>query len=129
MDKSEGPAPYWYILETQPGQASTVATALQGELKRLALDKRVLEIRTPPQPALTAAEKEAVGDLPGFFLVRLRYSPQDWQKLRNFPGITGFLGERNVPTPLTDRELAPVCKHMLSPKRRRVVRVSGSNPD
>jgi transcriptional antiterminator NusG len=129
MEKSEGPAPYWYILETKSGQANAVAAALKGELASLGLDKRVLEIKTPPQPELTPSQEQAVGDIPGFFLVRMRYSPPDWQKLRAFPGIIGFLGERNVPTPLTDRELAPVCKHMLSPKRRRVVRVSGSNPE
>ena len=144
---SNKPEPHWYVLETAPGQAAEVAEALRNALPKLGLQGQLLEIRCPtqeaaaPPPAEAAATPEGTPPpqqegaqgapgVPGFFLVKMVWNPQVWTKLRAHEGVTGFLGEQNVPVPVTDTELAFVTRQMGRPRKtKKVIRISGEGHD
>jgi transcriptional antiterminator NusG len=42
---------------------------------------------------------------PGYILVRCRMNDEVWNVIRNTPGITGFVGASNKPTPLPRKEV------------------------
>jgi len=123
------PEPYWYVLQTAAGEAEKVAEALRGAFTRLGIVGQVLEVRCPLQePGPPPAEGQ--DPIPGFFLVRMVWNPTIWGKLRAFEGVTGFLGENNVPVPVTDTELAFVTRQMSRPRKtKKVIRISGNGHD
>jgi transcription antitermination factor NusG len=126
--KEAKPTPHWFILETEPGAAAQVAEALRNALPRLGLVGAVLEIRCPTQELPPPAE--GATPIPGFFLARMCWNATIWGKLRAFEGVTGFLGEHNVPVPVTDTELAFVTRQMSRPRRTKtVVRFSGDGSE
>jgi len=42
---------------------------------------------------------------PGYLLVRCRLSDDSWFVIRNTPGVTGFVGQGNKPSPLPRRDV------------------------
>jgi transcriptional antiterminator NusG len=42
---------------------------------------------------------------PGYILVRISLDDDSWYAVRNTPGVTGFVGGSNKPTPLSRREV------------------------
>lgn len=127
---SNKPEPHWYVLETAPGRGAEVAEALRNALPKLGIQGQVLEIRCPTQDAPPPEAPEGGPQVPGFFLVRMVWNAQVWTKLRGHEGVTGFLGEQNVPVPVTDTELAFVTRQMGRPRKtKKVIRISGDGHD
>lgn len=130
------PDPHWYVLETAPGEAEKVSESLRNSLQKIGLSGSVLEIRCPTQEvAAPPAEgapppPEGFTPVPGFFLAKMAWNPTVWGKLRAFDGVSGFLGENNMPVPVTDTELAFVTRQMSRPRKtKKVIRISGSGHD
>jgi transcriptional antiterminator NusG len=49
---------------------------------------------------------------PGYVLVNLILTEESWYVVRNTPGVTGFVGMGNDPTPLRTEEVAQILKRM-----------------
>jgi transcriptional antiterminator NusG len=49
---------------------------------------------------------------PGYVLVNMIHSEESWFVVRNTPGVTGFVGMGNEPTPLRAEEVAQIIKRM-----------------
>jgi transcriptional antiterminator NusG len=60
---------------------------------------------------------------PGYLLVRCRLDDDSWYVIRNTPGVTGFVGAGNKPSPLPRKEvehfLAVKVDEVEAPKRSR----------
>lgn len=50
---------------------------------------------------------------PGYILVEMEMNDETWHLVRNTPKVTGFVGQGNQPTPLTDEEVDQVV-HRVS---------------
>jgi transcriptional antiterminator NusG len=49
---------------------------------------------------------------PGYVLVEMVLSDESWHVVRNTPGVTGFVGMGNKPTPLSQKEVSRIIKRM-----------------
>ena len=49
---------------------------------------------------------------PGYILVQMVLTEESWYVVRNTPGVTGFVGMGNTPTPLQPQEVAQIMKRM-----------------
>ncbi len=49
---------------------------------------------------------------PGYILVQMQMDEDSWYVVRNTPGVTGFVGMGNDPTPLRQEEVAQIVKRM-----------------
>jgi len=52
--------------------------------------------------------------LPGYIIVQMRMTDQSWNVVRNTPGVTGFVGSGNKPTPLKEDEVDQILKQMAA---------------
>jgi len=52
--------------------------------------------------------------LPGYIIVQMRMTDQNWNIVRNTPGVTGFVGSGNKPTPLKEDEVDQILKQMAA---------------
>jgi transcriptional antiterminator NusG len=48
--------------------------------------------------------------LPGYVLVEMKMDESTWSVVRNTPGVTGFVGSGNTPTPLQEKEVSEILK-------------------
>jgi transcriptional antiterminator NusG len=49
---------------------------------------------------------------PGYILVQMLMDEDSWYVVRNTPGVTGFVGMGNEPTPLRQEEVSQIVKRM-----------------
>jgi transcriptional antiterminator NusG len=49
---------------------------------------------------------------PGYILVQMKMDEDSWYVVRNTPGVTGFVGMGNEPTPLRPEEVNQIMRRM-----------------
>jgi len=49
---------------------------------------------------------------PGYVLVRMALTDDAWYLVRNTPGVSGFVGNGNKPTPLDEQEVRSILRRM-----------------
>ncbi len=49
---------------------------------------------------------------PGYILVQMMMDEDSWYVVRNTPGVTGFVGMGNEPTPLRPEEVSQIMRRM-----------------
>ena len=55
---------------------------------------------------------------PGYILVNMIMDEDSWYVVRNSPGVTGFVGMGNKPTPLRNEEVDKIMKRIESDEPR-----------
>jgi transcriptional antiterminator NusG len=104
----------WYVLHTQSGYENKVRQNLEARTHSMNMEDRIHEIQIPLEDVteIRNGKKVVVQKkmFPGYLLVRCddlgRIGGEDvWYVIRNTPGVTGFVGAGNKPTPLPRREV------------------------
>ena len=49
---------------------------------------------------------------PGYILIKMEMSDESWHVVMNTPRVTGFLGSRNKPQPITEAEAKRIMQQM-----------------
>ena len=116
----------WYALHAHSGQEGNVKKMLtQGsELKGLA--DMVTNVFVPMENVaeVRAGEKKVSSRkfFPGYVLVQLPLHPENypevWQLIKDTPGVTGFIGSRNLPVPLEDAEVEAIVEVIRGERER-----------
>jgi transcriptional antiterminator NusG len=67
-----------------------------------------IEVPTHLVTEIKSGKKTTVNEkvLPGYILVRMELTDESWAVVRNTPGVTGFVGLSNRPSPLPLSEVA-----------------------
>ncbi|EKE13312.1 MAG: hypothetical protein ACD_13C00039G0003 [uncultured bacterium] len=107
---------HWYVVHTYSGHEAKVATTLKQRIASQKLGDKILDILVPTQEKIEIKEgrknkvKEKI--FPGYLLVRMVLDDNTWLAVRTTPGITGFVGSANKPTPLAEEEVESIKKFM-----------------
>lgn len=106
----------WYVVHTYSGHESKVAATLKQRIDSQKLQDKVIDILVPTQEKIEIKEgkkntiKEKI--FPGYLLVNMILDDTTWLAVRTTPGITGFIGTSNRPTPLPEEEVATIKRFM-----------------
>lgn len=99
----------WYVLHTQSGYENKVKSNLQARTQSMNMEERIFEIVIPLEDVVEFKNGKKVivqkKVFPGYLLVRLRLDDDSWFVVRNTPGVTGFVGAGNKPSPLPRRDV------------------------
>lgn len=128
ITKSDDERAKWYVVHTMSGHEARVAETLRQRVESMGLTDKVFELLVPTQDRVVirggrkATVKEKI--LPGYMLVRMIMDDAAWLTVRTTPGITGFVGAGNKPTPLSVKEVDNIQKFVSSPAKRFKTRFS-----
>lgn len=99
----------WFVLHTQSGYENKVRQNLDARTRSMNMESKVLEVVIPMQDVAEVKQGKKVvvqkKMFPGYLLVRCRLDDESWGVIRNTPGVTGFVGGGNKPTPLRRKEV------------------------
>ena len=99
----------WYVLHTQSGYENKVRSNLQARTQSMNMEEQIFEIVIPLEDVVEFKNGKKVvvqkKVFPGYLLVRIRLDDDSWFVVRNTPGVTGFVGAGNTPTPLPRRDV------------------------
>jgi transcriptional antiterminator NusG len=109
----EGPA--WYVIHCYSGYENKVRHNLEQRIETMGMKDRIFDVVIPTQEEIEVKDgKRRTVErhiFPGYVLVN-GLSEESWYVVRNTPGVTGFVGMGNNPTPLRPEEVAQIVKRM-----------------
>jgi len=110
----EGPA--WFVIHCYSGYENKVRHNLEQRIETMGMKDRIFDVVIPTQEEIEVKDgkRKTVERhiFPGYVLVNMILSEESWYVVRNTPGVTGFVGMGNNPTPLRPEEVASIVKRM-----------------
>jgi len=108
----------WYIVHTYSGYEERVKKALEQRVKFMDAEDKIFQIIIPTEEEIEikGGQRRTVTKkvFPGYVLVQMKMDDDSWSVVRNTPGITGFVGSGNKPTPLAEEEVNAILKQMMA---------------
>jgi transcription termination/antitermination protein NusG len=119
----------WYVIHTYSGYENKVEQNLKHRIDSMEMQDQIFIVVVPTEEEieLKKGERRTVKKkvFPGYVLVQMKLTDDSWYVVRNTPGVTGFVGMGNKPTPLEDAEVRAILKQM-EPSPDKKVRVNYS---
>ncbi len=110
--------PAWYVVHCYSGYENKVRHNLEQRIESMGMRDLIFDVIVPTQEEIEikdgkrrTVEKHI---FPGYVLVNMIMTEESWYVVRNTPGVTGFVGMGDEPTPLRDEEVAQILKRMES---------------
>jgi len=98
----------WYVVHVYSGFERKVAQHIIDQANRLGLSDEIVSVSVPLETVVEVkrGRKSTVEQkvLPGYVLVRMNMTDDAWHLVKNAPKVTGFLGGRSKPIPISDTE-------------------------
>jgi transcriptional antiterminator NusG len=106
----------WFVVHTYSGYEERVKKNLEQRIKYMDSGEEISQVIIPTEVEIEVknGQRRNVDKkiLPGYILVQMELSDQSWNIVRNTPGVTGFVGSGNKPTPLEEGEVSKILKQM-----------------
>src|SRR4051812_27651080 len=102
----------WYVIHTYSGYENKVKKNLEHRVVALDMGDRIFRIVVPTEEEIEIRNGQRHNVqrkvFPGYVLINMLMSDDAWYLVRNTPGVTGFVGLGNKPTPLAPEEAAGI---------------------
>lgn len=99
----------WYVVHCYSGYENKVKKNLEHRIESMGMQNRIKQVIVPTeeQIELRDGQRRVVERriYPGYVLVQMTLDEESWYVVRNTPGVTGFVGIGNKPTPLRQEEV------------------------
>ncbi len=113
----------WYVIHCYSGMETKVKRNLETRIETMGVQDRVFEVIVPMEETIELRDgvRRRVPQriFPGYILVNMILEKEDghideevWQAVRHTPGVTGFVGLGNRPTPLSEEEVEAIMKRI-----------------
>lgn len=106
----------WYVVHCYSGYENKVRHNLEQRIETMGMKDKIFDVVVPTEEEIEVKDgKRRTVErrvFPGYILVQMILSEDSWYVVRNTPGVTGFVGMGNEPTPLRPEEVAQIVKRM-----------------
>lgn len=108
----------WFVVHCYSGYEKKVRHNLEQRIETMGMRDMIFDVIIPTQEEVEVKDgKRRTVErhiFPGYVLVNMVLTEESWFMVRNTPGVTGFVGMGNLPTPLRPEEVAQIIKRMES---------------
>ncbi len=106
----------WYVVNVYSGFEKKVAQAIQEQADKKGLQDFFGDIFVPSEEVIEIRRGTKVNVeknyFPGYVLVRMELNDETWHLVRNVPKVTGFLGGKGKPSPISEAEVSRIMKQV-----------------
>ena len=106
----------WYVVNVYSGSEKKVANSLKEQAVLKKMEDKILDVLVPTEEVVEIKKGAKVSAerkfFPGYILVKMEMSDECWHVVKNTPRVSGFLGSRNKPQPISDAEAERIIKQM-----------------
>lgn len=110
----------WYIVHVYSGFENKVKAALEERIASSPHSDKFGEVLVPTEEIVELVKGKrktsARKFYPGYILVKMELDDQTWHIVNSTAKVTGFLGGRRKPTPLSDEEAEQILSRMEAGK-------------
>ena len=98
----------WYVMQVYSGFERKVAESIIEQAKQSHLSDQIEEVLVPTEEVVEmrrgAKVKAERKFFPGYVLVKMEMTDEAWHLVKDMPKVTGFLGGRGRPSPISEAE-------------------------
>ena len=109
-------ASHWYVIHVYSGFEKKVAGAIREQAEQKGLAERFEEILVPTEEVVEVKRGAKVSSerkfFPGYVLIKMDLNDETWHLVKNTAKVTGFLGGRGRPTPISENEAARIMRQV-----------------
>ena len=106
----------WYVVHSYSGMENKVKKNLEHRIESMRMSDKIYQVIVPTeeQIELKDGERRVIERrvFPGYVLVQMVLDDESWYGVRNTPGVTGFVGIGNRPTPLSADEVERIMSRI-----------------
>src|SRR5690242_17799982 len=106
----------WYVVHCYSGYENKVCHAIEQRIETMGMRDRIFDVIVPTEEEIEVKDgKRRTVErrvFPGYILVEMKMDEDSWYVVRNTPGVTGFVGMGNDPTPLRPEEVRQIMDRM-----------------
>jgi len=106
----------WYVVHCYSGYENKVRHAVEQRTETMDMEDKIFDVIVPTEEEIEIKDgKRRTVErrvFPGYVLVQMIMDEDSWYVVRNTPGVTGFVGMGNKPTPLTEAEVVQIMRRM-----------------
>ena len=119
----------WYVVHVYSGFEKKIAQQILEQAAQKGLGDKFEQVLVPAEEVVEVRRGQKVNSerkfFPGYVLVQMEMTDDAWHLVKDTPKVTGFLGARNKPQPITESEaqrmLQQVTDTAEKPKRPAVI--------
>ena len=104
----------WYIVHAYSNFEKKVAESIREQAKQRNLADHFEEVMVPTETVVEVRRGRKVNAerkfFPGYVLVKMELTDDAWHLVKDTPKVTGFLGSKTRPSPITEAEAERILK-------------------
>jgi len=102
----------WYVIHVYSGFENKVAQSIREQAALKGMEDLFEEVLVPTEEVVEVRRGAKVNAerkfFPGYVLVKMDLTDESWHLVTNTAKVTGFLGGRGRPAPISEREVAHI---------------------
>jgi transcriptional antiterminator NusG len=106
----------WYVIHVYSGLEKKVAASIKEQAEAKGMSDQILDVLVPIEEVVEMRRGSKVNSerkfFPGYVLVKMELTDETWHLVKNTPKVTGFLGGRGKPHPISQGEADRIIKQV-----------------
>ncbi len=106
----------WYVIHVYSGFERKVAQSIEEQAKQAGMTDVMERVLVPIEEVVEIRRGSKVKAerkfFPGYVLVNMEMTDETWHLVKNTPKVTGFLGGRGRPTPISGAEAERIMRQV-----------------
>ncbi len=98
----------WYVVHVYSGFEKKVAESIREQARQKAMEDLFEQVLVPTEEVVEMRRGQKVNAerkfFPGYVLVKMELTDESWHLVKDAPKVTGFLGNRGKPSPISESE-------------------------
>ena len=112
----------WYVVHTYSGFENRVTLNLQEKIKSLKMEEAFGQIIVPTEQVveLVKGKKRTSSRkfYPGYIIIEMALTDESWHIVQDTDKVTGFLGGKTKPVPISEDEVQKILSRMEDGKEK-----------
>ena len=110
----------WYVIHTYSGHEYKVVQALKQRIDTMGYQNKVFEAIIPLKTKFVIRRGQKIKTkekvFPGYVLLNMLLDDNSWILVKTTPGVTGFVGTNNRPSPISKKEVEAIISKVKKDK-------------
>ena len=109
-------AAHWYVIHVYSGFERKVAQSIDEQARQAGMTDLIQQVLVPMEEVVEIRRGAKVNAerkfFPGYVLVKMDMTDESWHLVKNTPKVTGFLGGRGRPSPISEDEAGRIMRQV-----------------
>ena len=98
----------WYVVHVYSGFERKVAESIKEQARQKGMEELFEQVLVPTEEVVEVRRGKKVSSerkfFPGYVLAKMDLTDESWHLVKDTPKVTGFLGGKGKPVPISERE-------------------------